>query len=148
MNSTLLDQPGDYRYATIASALLERAETGLEATLCLSGHDRPLVLRADGSPEWVGQEGTAVGLFPHVKVNPERVRLGVGDALVLFTDGVTERRDAAVMFGHERVVRAVRDSAGKPARAIATALLEAVQAFSPDDPRDDIAILVVRCDGP
>ncbi|WP_199044432.1 ATP-binding SpoIIE family protein phosphatase [Glycomyces salinus] len=148
LNSTLLDQPGDYRYATIASALMERAEAGLEATLCLSGHDRPLLLRADGSPEWVGQEGTAVGLFPHVKVNPERVRLGVGDALVLFTDGVTERRDAEVMFGHDRVVRAVRESAGKPARAIATALLEAVQAFSPDDPRDDIAILVVRCDGP
>ena len=148
LNSTLLEQPGDYRYATIASALLERVEGGLEATLCLSGHDRPLLLRADGSPEWVGREGTAVGLFPQVKVNPERVRMGVGDALVLFTDGVTERRDSAVMFGHERVVRAVRDVAGKSARAIATALLDAVQAFSPDAPRDDIAILVVRFDGP
>ncbi|WP_157930502.1 SpoIIE family protein phosphatase [Glycomyces xiaoerkulensis] len=147
LNSTLLEQPGDYRYATIASALLERRGPGLEATLCLSGHDRPLLLRGDGSAEWVGREGTAVGLFPNIKVEPEQVRLEVGDALVFFTDGVTERRDASVMFGHERVVRAVRDVAGKPARTIATTLLEAVQTFSPDAPRDDIAILVVRCDG-
>ncbi len=95
----------------------------------------------------MGLEGTAVGLFEQVKVNPERVRLEAGDALVFFTDGVTERRDLSVMFGHERIVRAVRDVAGKSARAIATALLESVQMFSSDSPRDDIAILVVRCDG-
>ena len=146
LNSTLLEQPGDYRYATIASAVLDRDGDGVGATLCLSGHDRPLLLRADGEAEWVGREGTAVGLFEQVKVNPERVRLDVGDALVFFTDGVTERRDLSVMFGHERIVRAVRDVAGKSARAIATALLEAVQMFSSDSPRDDIAILVVRCD--
>ncbi|GAB3226779.1 hypothetical protein GCM10027447_17360 [Glycomyces halotolerans] len=146
LNSTLLEQPGDYRYATIASALLARDGAGLEATLCLSGHDRPLMLRSDGRTEWVGHEGTAVGLFPEVKVNPEQVRLEVGDALVFFTDGVTERRDATVMFGHERILRCMRDVAGKSAKTIATALLEAVQTFSPDSPRDDIAILVVRCD--
>ncbi|WP_051325678.1 SpoIIE family protein phosphatase [Glycomyces tenuis] len=147
LNSTLLEQPGDLRYATIASAVLDREDEAIGATLCLSGHDRPLLLRADGEAEWVGHEGTAVGLFEQVKVNPERVRLEVGDALVFFTDGVTERRDLSVMFGHERIVRAVRDVAGKSARAIATALLEAVQMFSSDSPRDDIAILVVRCDG-
>ncbi|HEX2143739.1 MAG TPA: SpoIIE family protein phosphatase [Glycomyces sp.] len=147
LNATLLEQPGDMRYATIASALLDRDDTGsLNATLCLSGHERPLLLRADGETAWVGREGTAVGLFPDVKVNPEQVRLDTGDALVFFTDGVTERRDGAAMFGHERIEWAVRDAAGKSARQIATALLEAVETFSPESPRDDIAILVVRCD--
>jgi serine phosphatase RsbU (regulator of sigma subunit) len=149
LNATLLEQPGDLRYATIASALLDRdrdADGSVNATLCLSGHERPLLLRADGGIEWVGREGTAVGLFPDVKVNPEEVRLGIGDALVFFTDGVTERRDGDAMFGHERIERAVRGAAGKNARSIATALLEAVEAFSPESPRDDIAILVVRCD--
>ena len=147
LNATLLEQPGDMRYATIASALLDRDETGaLNATLCLSGHEKPLLLRADGETAWVGKEGTAVGLFPEVKVNPEVVRLDTGDALVFFTDGVTERRDGAAMFGHDRIERAVRDAAGKSARQVATALLEAVEAFSPESPRDDIAILVVRCD--
>ncbi|WP_335989585.1 SpoIIE family protein phosphatase [Glycomyces sp. MUSA5-2] len=147
LNATLLEQPGDLRYATIASALLDRDRAGsVTATLCLSGHERPLLLRAAGGIEWVGREGTAVGLFPDVKVNPEDVRLDAGDALVFFTDGVTERRDGAAMFGHERIERAVRGAAGKSARQIATALLEAVEAFSPESPRDDIAILVVRCD--
>ncbi|SDL09143.1 Serine phosphatase RsbU, regulator of sigma subunit [Glycomyces sambucus] len=147
LNATLLEQPGDLRYATIASALLDRGPSGaVNATLCLSGHERPLLLRAAGGVEWVGREGTAVGLFPDVKVNPEEVRLDVGDALVFFTDGVTERRDGSAMFGHERIERAVRGAAGKSARQIATGLLEAVEAFSPESPRDDIAILVVRCD--
>lgn len=147
LNATLLEQPGDMRYATIASALLERDPDGsLNATLCLSGHEKPLLLRADGETAWVGREGTAVGLFPDVKVNPVDVRLDPGDALVFFTDGVTERRDGAAMYGHERIERAVRDAAGKGARQIATALLESVEAFSPESPRDDIAILVVRCD--
>jgi sigma-B regulation protein RsbU (phosphoserine phosphatase) len=147
LNATLLEQPGDLRYATIASALLDRGADGsVNATLCLSGHERPLLLRAAGGIEWVGREGTAVGLFPDVKVNPEEVRLDIGDALVFFTDGVTERRDGDAMFGHERIERAVRGASGKSARQIATALLEAVEAFSPESPRDDIAILVVRCD--
>jgi serine phosphatase RsbU (regulator of sigma subunit) len=147
LNATLLEQPGDYRYATIASAVVERDGANLTAALCLSGHDQPLVLRADGETEWVGREGTAIGLFPEVKVNPETVRLAPGDALVFFTDGVTERRDESIMFGHQRIIRAVRDAAGKPARVIASALAEAVRVFSPEPPRDDIAILVVRCDG-
>ncbi|WP_051704548.1 SpoIIE family protein phosphatase [Glycomyces sp. NRRL B-16210] len=148
LNATLLEQPGDMRYATVASALLDRDRPGsLTATLCLSGHDRPLLLRAGGQASWVGKEGTAVGLFPEVKVNPEVIRLEAGDALVFFTDGVTERRDGAAMFGHDRIARSVRDVAGKSARQVATALLEAVEAFSPEAPRDDIAILVVRCDG-
>nr|BFF23105.1 hypothetical protein GCM10025732_10700 [Glycomyces mayteni] len=135
LNATLLEQPGDLRYATIASALLDRDSLGsITATLCLSGHERPLLLRASGGLEWVGREGTAVGLFPDVKVNPEEVRLDTGDALVFFTDGVTERRDGAAMFGHERIERAVRGAAGKSARQIATALLEAVEAFSPSPP--------------
>ncbi|MEU6858229.1 SpoIIE family protein phosphatase [Glycomyces sp. NPDC046736] len=147
LNATLLEQPGDLRYATIASALLDRDAAGsLSADLCLSGHDRPLLLRSGGETAWVGSEGTAVGLFPDVKVNPVQVRLDPGDALVFFTDGVTERRDGAAMFGRDRIERTVRESAGTSARQIATALVEAVEAFSPEPPRDDIAILVVRCD--
>ncbi|QSB05570.1 SpoIIE family protein phosphatase [Natronoglycomyces albus] len=144
LNLTLLDQPDNTRYATVASAILHHKEGGMEAQLCLSGHDRPLLLRADGGTEWVGREGTAVGLLPEIKTQPVTVPMGPGDALVLFTDGVTERREGSQMFGLDRITQVLRPAAGESAEAIAARLRSAVEEFSMEAPRDDMAILVLR----
>jgi serine phosphatase RsbU (regulator of sigma subunit) len=80
-----------------------------------------------------------------------KTRLRRGDCLVLFTDGVTDARNApGEMFGRPRLEALL---AGLPAdarpEAITTAIQNAVTRFADGtEPADDVAILVLRWDGP
>ncbi|CAM3226399.1 PPM-type phosphatase domain-containing protein [Stackebrandtia soli] len=153
LNHTLLEQPDEGRYATVATARVDQRDDGrVDVELFLSGHEKPLLLRADGRCEYVGREGTAVGLLPSLAINPATVTLDPGDALVFYTDGVTERRNGSQLFGHSNICRSLRPMAGFPAGAIAARLRSAVAQYSSEDPRDDMAVLVIAnenaVDGP
>jgi phosphoserine phosphatase RsbU/P len=72
------------------------------------------------------------------------VEIGVGDALVLYTDGVTERRDGRRMFGQYGLRKALTIASGADANALASAVEHAAESFVDTELRDDLAILVVR----
>ena len=69
-----------------------------------------------------------------------------GDTLVFFTDGVTERRNGADLFGVDRAHAALSSLAGHDADIVAARLRAATLAFSTEAPRDDIAILTLHND--
>jgi Serine phosphatase RsbU, regulator of sigma subunit len=124
------------------------AQGQLDLTLFLAGHDRPVLVGADGKATFVGAPGTALGLLSRVKSPSLGVTLAPGDTMVFYTDGVTERRRGAELFGIERLRAAAGTLAGFDAAAVATRLRAAAMSFSPEPPRDDIAILALRNDAP
>ncbi len=147
LNDTLVART-DGRYATVAVALVSRAADGcLDARLCLAGHDKPVLVHPDGRAEIVGRGGTAVGLVDTVRMPETTVRLAPGDVLIFYTDGVTERRRGQELYGRERLVAEAAGMAGLPAGVAAARIRRAALAFSPDPPRDDIAVLVLRNEG-
>jgi serine phosphatase RsbU (regulator of sigma subunit) len=105
----------------------------------------PLLLRPDSTVETVGTSQPLLGVMEGVHFTADAIHLEVGDALVCVTDGVTERRADGVMFGEERLARLVADCAGLTAAAAAAKVEWAVVNFSPEPPRDDLAVLVLRC---
>jgi len=146
INETLVERGGG-RYCTLAMAAVARSAQGqLDLTLHLAGHDRPVLLGADGKAIFVGTPGTALGLLPQVKSPNLVVPLGPGDTMIFYTDGVTERRRGNELFGIERLRAAARTLAGLSAGAVATRLRATALAFSAEPPRDDIAILALRND--
>jgi sigma-B regulation protein RsbU (phosphoserine phosphatase) len=73
------------------------------------------------------------------------VDLAVGDALVLYTDGVVEERDDdGRTFGQERLREALEAQRGGSAAEIVDAVVGAVTSFSSQEPRDDVAVVVLR----
>jgi len=61
-----------------------------------AGHNRPYVIRAGGQVERVdGKGGMFLGMFPKKAYCARHLRLGAGDRLFLYTDGVTEAMDGA-----------------------------------------------------
>jgi phosphoserine phosphatase RsbU/P len=69
--------------------------------------------------------------------------------LLLFTDGVTERRNDGRLFGEERLTRLLAESpSARSADELATMILDGVIGFAPDPPQDDVAFVVVRCARP
>ena len=81
--------------------------------------------------ELIGAPGTAVGLVHNITPECSRHWLRPGDALVIYTDGVTERRRGPEMFGQERLLDAVACAAGGSAAAVVTAVRAAARAPLP-----------------
>jgi sigma-B regulation protein RsbU (phosphoserine phosphatase) len=144
LNETLVER-GAGRFCTLALALLARRTDGVvDVALHLAGHDQPVLVHPDGRTRLVGRCGTALGLLPVVKSPVEHVLLNRGDTLIFTTDGVTERRHKGELFGINRLRTEASTLAGFPAEVVASRLRTAAVAFSPDPPRDDIAVLTVR----
>lgn len=146
LNDTLSER--SERYCTLALAAFDTRGGGsdVEVSLHLAGHDRPLVLHADGRVSSAGRWGTALGLVSPVTCPPARLVLKPGETLVFFTDGVTERRNGHEFFGTQRLAQRLTYLAGHPADVIAARLRTAAVDFSVDPPRDDMAIMAVRND--
>lgn len=145
LNTTLHER--SQRYCTLALGAINPPEpaTGLaEVCVYLAGHDRPLLLDANGAVTPVGTYGTALGLIPRSASTPTQIILKPGDTLIFFTDGVTERRQGQDFFGHDRVLEALTTLAGHPADVIAYRIATMARDFSAEPARDDIAVLAIR----
>ncbi|WP_438862060.1 SpoIIE family protein phosphatase [Paractinoplanes aksuensis] len=146
VNKTLV-QRGGGRYCTLAMASVSRAaDNVLAVQLHLAGHDRAVLVHADGKTSFVGEGGTALGLLESITSPDVEVRLQPGDSLIFYTDGVTERRRGRELFGTARLRDAAGPLAGYPAEVMAARLRSTTINFSVEEPRDDIAILVLRND--
>ena len=146
VNRTLV-QRGGGRYCTLAMASVSRQADGtLDVCLHLAGHDRAVMVRADGTTSFVGEGGTALGLLESITSPDVGVTLKPGDSLIFYTDGVTERRRGRELFGTGRLREAASPLAGYPADVMAARLRSTTINFSVEEPRDDIAILVLRND--
>jgi phosphoserine phosphatase RsbU/P len=144
LNDTLVER-GAGRFCTLALATLNRRADGLlDVALHLAGHDQAILVNADGGTRLVGRCGTALGLLRTVRSPVEVFTMNPGDMLIFNTDGVTERRHQGVLFGIERLRIEASALAGFPAEVVAARLRAAAVGFSPEPPRDDIAVLTVR----
>jgi phosphoserine phosphatase RsbU/P len=146
LNRALLGHPASARFCTIALTRLRRDGDRVVARICLGGHPEPVLVRADGSTAFVGRPGDLIGVLDneHLDLHETDVEIGVGDALVLYTDGVTERRDGRRMFGQYGLRKALTIASGADANALASAVEHAAESFVDTELRDDLAILVVR----
>jgi serine phosphatase RsbU (regulator of sigma subunit)/PAS domain-containing protein len=142
VNDTIIeDTPGE-QFCTLAWAALAPPRDGcVAAHVACAGHPPPLVVRAEGTVEAVGATGTLLGFFRDITVRDADLTLGAGDALVLYTDGVTEARmPDGSLVGVDGLARAV---AGPGGPGCAATVLERVERVLEDATlRDDVAIVV------
>jgi serine phosphatase RsbU (regulator of sigma subunit) len=116
-----------------------------EVVYACAGHPYPLLLGADGGAHLLrdGRGGPLAG-WETMRFGEGRVRLRPGDAIVLYTDGLVERRGEAFDAGLARLEDAARSLSGRRAEEICDGLLEALDAHSAGD---DVAVLVARVGG-
>lgn len=144
LNDAVIKRAGSGQFCTVAHAYAKPFEDGFELIVAAGGHPLPFVLRADGSVQQPGQPGTLLGILPDIRVHEERIVLRPGDGIVLWTDGVSDRRGDGELYGEERL-RALLEAVGSGSpREVADAIEDSVLGFSATEPQDDIALLVVR----
>jgi serine phosphatase RsbU (regulator of sigma subunit) len=147
LNDVMMEADDPLQFCTLAAAMVSRSQpgaAGLDIELVLAGHVQPVVVRANGTAELVGEFGTAVGLVPRMRLTCTRHHLDPGDVFLAYTDGVTERRRGRELFGPERLLEVAAEAAGRPAKQVVAAVREAVERFSPAPLDDDVALLAIR----
>ncbi len=145
LNHHLFEDEGE-TYVTVAHGRFRPVPGGgLEVLLALGGHPRPLLLPAHRGPvRPVGEPGTVIGLLADIETHDTVIGLGPADALVLYTDGVTEARAGKQFFGEEALIATLEAARGADTATIAEHVLTRVLAFQDQVAADDIAVLVIK----
>jgi serine phosphatase RsbU (regulator of sigma subunit) len=144
LNQAFLRQTTEQRFCTACCVRIRRSGYGARMTVSTGGHPLPVVLHENGTIDEVGSPGTILGVFEDPVLADHAVDLGVGDALVLYTDGVTDERRDDEEFGEARLYDVLSTLGAGSAREIADGVLEAVIGYRAEEHRDDIAILVMK----
>lgn len=141
INGVLLRNGSD-RFCTAVLARLRRRGDGFDVVLGNAGHPAPYVLREGQSCTPMTASGQLLGVFESGTFSESRVRLGAGDALLFYTDGVTEGRQQQEQYGNDRLREAI-EAAGPHTDALVGSVLADVLAFQGGEARDDIAMIAV-----
>jgi PAS domain S-box-containing protein len=144
LNEAIRQQRQDLRFATVAYMRLQKRDGGADIQVACGGHPLPLVVRRDGSVESVGRPGTLLGIFESADLADDGLRLEPGDALILYTDGLSQERSGAGPLTEEELSRLIGAAAGSSADDLADRLLASAAEGEMEAGRDDVAVLVIR----
>lgn len=124
-----------------ATAVLARLD-GPRLTWSNAGHLPPLLLAPDGTAALLrGRSNLLLGIDPDARRSDLVRDLQPGSTLLLFSDGLVERRDSPLMDDLQRLLAFVAARATLTTEGLADAL---VTEMAGPHPADDVALLVVR----
>ncbi|MCH7977191.1 MAG: serine/threonine-protein phosphatase, partial [Bacteroidetes bacterium] len=111
-----------------------------------AGHNPPRLVRPGAGLELLESGGLILGVLPDASYDEGDILITPGDALVLYTDGVTEARNADdEEYDETRLDAALLQHCGYSADDCLNALRTDVEAFIDGKPyTDDVTILVLK----
>lgn len=109
-----------------------------------AGHPYPLMIPRAGTPEFLAEtHGPPLGVDPAIRYGMSSVAFDSGDTLLLYSDGLIERRDTGIDADFERLRSAIPIEANRPGQLV-DELVDRLHPAAVHD--DDIAVLAVTAD--
>jgi sigma-B regulation protein RsbU (phosphoserine phosphatase) len=132
------------RFITFFFSVLDPATGNL--SFANAGHNPPIVVRTSGEVEMLDGGGPVLGVLPIAPYSEQQARLGPGDLLVVYSDGVTEAANTGdEEFGEERLIEVLKRRRTESSDAIVSAVMESVNRFTSGAPQaDDITLVVAK----
>ncbi len=143
-NRVLVEERRGTLFLTLLCAVLQPG-TG-RVRLASAGHEPPLLVPGDGGPiTTVGDAGVLVGAFASVAPPETQITLAPGDALLFYTDGVTDARaPSGERFGDDRLLATIAAARSGSAHDLVAAVRDRVRAFQASaEPADDLTLVAV-----
>ncbi len=140
LNDAMLRQDFDGRFITLAYLLVTVRAGEAHVIAACGGHPAPILVPASGEPAPLDVRGDLIGIWPDARLESVELNLGPGDALIVYTDGVTD-------LGPEPPQppeRALRGHAPNASAATLARALEEHALRSSERRRDDVAVLALR----
>jgi sigma-B regulation protein RsbU (phosphoserine phosphatase) len=143
VNQMFFDSTAPNHYATLFFGLYDTETRQLTYANC--GHLPPLILRANGVIERLDVTAPVIGLFSQWTCTTSTASLAAEDALVVFTDGVSESTsESGEEFGEERLMAVVRAHGQDSAPALLEAIVGEVRGHSAREQYDDLTLIVAK----
>ena len=137
LNRMMIEEMKVDQYFTMAYADINLSSGQVD--FVQAGHPHPVLLRADGTMEQLGDGGLPIGLIPGAQYDRVSVKLLPGDRLFLSSDGITECPDRqGNELGSDGFLRLLAKSTALPSPALLEALIWDLSIFAggsnfPDD---------------
>ena len=142
VNRLLCETIAPGKFVTMCYAVLDTQRWTLAYTS--AGHNPAILVHADGSLQRLTSGGPFLGVFPDAAFAQGEVPLRAGDRLVLFTDGLTEARNADnEEFGDRRLEETVRRHRGADAADLMDIVYHDALRFAGGTLQDDATLVVV-----
>ena len=130
------------RYATLFYGVFDSRTRTLRYVN--AGHNPPMVIRRDGSVQWLEAGGVPAGMFSDHSYAEGCIQLRRGDMVVAYTDGVVEALNSA---GEEWGVQGLQNSAAESQRRCAeevvNAIFDSLDEYSHGCQSDDATVTVL-----
>ncbi|MGB8907445.1 MAG: PP2C family protein-serine/threonine phosphatase [Candidatus Cybelea sp.] len=134
---------GDH-FITFAIGAIDASSGSLK--IVNAGHEPPLILREGfTSVETMFSRNLVLGVNHNERFIPEATQLGVGDLIVVYTDGLTEATNKqGELFTIECLKETVLSHRDLGSQQLAANLFDTVKTYAGQDLRDDATVLVMR----
>lgn len=144
INDYIAENSPENKFLTLFYSELD-ATTG-DLYYANAGHNPPIVARATGAVEYLHATGLPIGILPDQEYGEGCVRLWPGDAIVVYSDGITESINAlGEEFGEERLVDVVLKNLARSANKIRDKIDESLSRFvGTAAPVDDMTLLILK----
>jgi hypothetical protein len=133
---------GPESFATVLFATVDRRDG--RVVFANAAHPAGVITGTGGVVTVLGQTGSLLGAFEHAAFDDETARMGPGDCLFLYTDGLTDAWCGDRQYGEERLLSLLSRPGDRTPCALIDAVLQDVRSFAPDGLRDDLATLAIR----
>jgi serine phosphatase RsbU (regulator of sigma subunit) len=145
LNSEIAAMSDSERYVTLLVAEIDTQERKIHYVNC--GHNPALLFRSKtGTLARLNSSCPPIGLSPEEACELTSADLSAGDALVFYTDGVTEAQNRfGEEFGMERLSATVRSGSSLSADDLMVDIYNTAADFCGDAFNDDVTVVVVKC---
>jgi phosphoserine phosphatase RsbU/P len=136
------ESTGAGQYATLVAG---RADSHGHVEVASAGHP-PALLLADGGVTRIESSGFPLGMFSDALFGTHNFDLSPGDAILFYSDGVTESRGASgEEFGVSRLQKLAENRRGAAPADLVAACFAELRSFSGSQPRaDDVTLMALR----
>jgi serine phosphatase RsbU (regulator of sigma subunit)/putative methionine-R-sulfoxide reductase with GAF domain len=144
VNALLFPDTRQGMFVTAVYAVLDMSSN--ELTYVNAGHNPPLLVRSNGSLEYLTRTGVALGAAENMKYEQRTIKLEKDDSLLFYTDGLTESYNIdGDFYGEERLEVALKENHCSSAHDLMDVVEKSLLEFVKDmPPADDLTMLVLR----
>ncbi|MCG6859859.1 MAG: SpoIIE family protein phosphatase [Chromatiaceae bacterium] len=145
VNNELVRDNEQCMFVTLFLAIYDRSSG--EFSYANGGHNPPCRIKANGRFSWLpADKGVALGILEDVAYQSRTIALDPGDALFIYTDGITEAMStASELFGEERLEKLLAGNIRLGAKELTDRVVETVGEFAKGaEQSDDITVLFIR----